>query len=208
MCEPMSTTMMVATIASTVLAAGVSAYGQYEQGQQAKATAEYNARVNQNEAQKTLTQARIMETEERQKASEMRSKQRAALAAQGVVVDEGSALQIQDDTTRIGEANVLRIRQNAEERAEALREESKLNLAQGNNAASQGMLGAVGTGIKGLGSAAKTAYDGGLFAGKGDSTLLTGEGAGSVSEKWYTDVDSSKINLGTPKLTANPFKFS
>lgn len=204
MCEPASTTMLVTSLVMTAMAGAASAYGMYQQGQSEKNIAEYNAKVAENEKQKVLTRSRVLESEERQKAMEMQSQQKAALAAQGVDVHSGTALKLQTDTGRIGEMNVMRIRQNSEDQASSLQEQANLSRFQGQSAASQGTMGAIATGIKTVGSMAGTAYKGGLFDGKG-STLLTGDGGGTVSEKWYTDIDSSKFNLGT---SSNAFKFA
>lgn len=207
MCEPVSTGLLIASIATTAVAGGVSAYAAYDQGQYQKAVGEYNARVNQNEAQKVLNKSRIVESEERQKASELRSRQRAVLASRGADVNSGSALSMQEDTTLIGEMNVMRVRQNAEDRADALNQRADLDLSNGENAADQGTMGAVAAGLKTAGSIAGTASNSGLF-GKG--SLVTDGKAGVVADKWYqggSDYEFGQFSGGSSSMVKS-FNFS
>jgi hypothetical protein len=87
------------------------------------------------------------------------------LAASGVEVDDGSALDILGDTAELGELDALTIRSNAEREAydykvAAMNQgaQAGINRVSGQNAASAGRYGAM-------------------------TSLLSG--AGSISDKWY-----------------------
>ncbi len=101
---------------STVL----GAYTSYTQGKaqrrifeaQAKID-EINARIAEMQAEDAIKRGHEREGISRQKTKKIRGAQRAALAAQGIRVDVGSALDIQLETEDIGELDALTIRNNA-----------------------------------------------------------------------------------------------
>lgn len=140
MCEP-ATIMAVAAVASTAF----TIQSQQRQARHAKGTADYNARVAENEAENVRTQATEAENIQRQKTAQLLSKQRAQLGASGVELGSGSALQIQEDTVALGEADALRIRSNFGSQIDALNTESAMLQMQGSNAAAKGRSDAVGT---------------------------------------------------------------
>lgn len=165
MCE-----VATATLALTAAATAMSAYGMYAQGQQQQKQAEYQAAVannnaivaNQNAAiqdraaQDALARGRIDEQQHRLKVAQMKGSQRSALAASGVQVDTGSALDVVADTALMGEMDALTIRSNAEReaysflvgaynaraQASTLQAESGLYRMTGANAARNGAFGA------------------------------------------------------------------
>ena len=119
MCEP-TTILLAATAAGTAL----TAYGQYQQGQAAEAQGRYQAAVSRNNqiiaermAKDALERGKTEEALHRQKVERFKGAQRAALAKSGVVVDQGSALDVLLDTAEMGELDALTIRSNAEREA-------------------------------------------------------------------------------------------
>jgi len=144
MCEP-ATIAAVATVASTALVAR----GQYQQGKYRKGVAEYNARVDENRAQETRRAGVEAENIQRQKTAQLLAKQRAQLGAANVELSSGSALQLQEDTVTLGEADALRIRSNFEAKARSLETGASLTLSQGEAAESAGVSGAGGTILSG-----------------------------------------------------------
>ncbi len=100
----------------------------------------------------------------RVKVAQLKGRQRSALAASGVEVGSGSALDILGDTAALGELDALTIRSNAE------RESYEQNVVASNLKANAGM--------KRMGA------DNAIIAGKigAQTSLLTG--AGSVASKW------------------------
>ncbi len=148
MCEP--TTILAVT---AVASAAFTAQQQRKQGQFQKATAEYNARVAENEAEDVRSVGVEEENVQRRRTAELLSKQRAQLGAANVDLSSGSALQLQEDTQALGEADALRIRSNFESRAEALETGADLTLSEGAFAESAGQSAAVGTLLTGAGNA-------------------------------------------------------
>jgi hypothetical protein len=159
MCEP-TTIMAVMTVASTAMAY----QGQRAQGKFRKGTAEYNARVAENQAQETRRAGTEAENIQRRKTAELLSKQRAQLGAAGVELESGSALQLQEDTLTLGEADALRIRSNTQLQVESLQTGAGLTRQQGAFAESAGQQQAFGT----------------ILGGTAD-VLDTG-----VADKWFT----------------------
>ena len=173
MCEP--TTIMAAV---AVVSTAFTANQQVKQGKFQKATAEYNSRVAENEAEETRNAGVERENIQRRKTAELLSKQRAQLGAGNIDLTSGSALQLQEETVALGEADALRIRSNFENQAGALDTGAALTEAQGEFAESAGRGAAVGTVLQGA------------------STVL---GTG-VADKWFTPTSAAvtNSNLATP----------
>jgi hypothetical protein len=111
----------IAGLALTAVSTGVAVYGGIQQRQAAKNTAEYEAQVARNNQiiqQRAAADVRargaetVQEIRERGRVRQqllgretrgLIGIQRAALAAQGVVVDQDSALELTTDTAGIGE---------------------------------------------------------------------------------------------------------
>lgn len=168
----MGAAVPVVSILSTVLGTAFSAFGAIQQGRAAAAQAEYQAAVGRNNAilaQRAADDARLRgEEAARRKAVESRQligRQRAVLAANGVLVDQGSALDLTSDAAEIGKLDELTIRSNAER--EALGYE-----AQGSNFSASAQLNQIRA------DNAQSSAMGSAFG-----TVLTG--ATSVASKWY-----------------------
>lgn len=141
-----------AVVASTATAV-VSAR---QQAKAAKGAAAYNARIAENQAQETRNIANEAEIAQRSKTARLLSKQKAQLGAAGIDLGSGSALQIQEDTVNLGEADALRIRRSGESRFTALTQESELETAKGELAESQGKFNIAGSLLSGAGKIAST----------------------------------------------------
>lgn len=172
MCEP---TTILAAVA--VVSTAFTATQQIQQGKFQKATAEYNSRVAENEAEETRRAGVEQENIQRRKTAELLSKQRAQLGAAGVELTSGSALQLQEETVALGEADALRIRSNFGTQAASLETGAALTQREGEFAESAGRGAAAGTLLQGA------------------STVL---GTG-VADKWFTP--TSAALAGTPTLT-------
>lgn len=167
MCSPGAVTATVAVV-STIY----SAKSQREQAKYEAGVANYKARVAENDAQRARNEGVEEENIKRQATAELLSKQRAQLGAANVQLTTGSALQLQEETVMLGEADALRIRSNFEEKAKALESFAELTRRD-----VPGMGDPLGK-VKQYGSA--------LFPG----TLGVIEGA-EVSKKWYTEESSA-----------------
>jgi len=97
-----------------------STIGAYKQSQAAKSSYEYqaqvaswNAHLADRRASDAITRGQTDEGTQRLKAAGIYSAQRATLAARGLDLGEGSALNILADTKFMGEVDALTIRNNA-----------------------------------------------------------------------------------------------
>lgn len=74
---------------------------------------EFNSRIRERQAEDALKRGHRAATEVRKKTKRVIGAQRAALAAQGIELDDGSALAIQEDTAAVGEVDALTVQNNA-----------------------------------------------------------------------------------------------
>lgn len=164
-----ATMATVSTVAS-IAGLGMSAIGAYNQSKASKAAYEYQAAVANNnatmaeyKARDAITRGQSAEVAQRMRTAGLKGTQRANLAARGLDLGEGSALDILAGTDYMGEADALTIRDNASREAWGYR----------NNAASSsadaGMYGSRAS-AESPGTAAAT-------------SLLTS--AGTVASGWY-----------------------
>jgi hypothetical protein len=102
--------------AATLAAAGISAYGQIQQGKTADKVAQYNAELAQRNAQIAAQNAEAVrfagtakEEQSRDEVRQVLARQRALVGASGVTA-EGSPLLVMMESARQGELDALRIR--------------------------------------------------------------------------------------------------
>ena len=122
------------SLASGVQGAGVfmSAFGAQDKANTQKATLGYESAVALNnqklanyQADVALENGVLAEQNQRLKTAALKGDQRAAMAASGVDLGEGSANEILTTTKFMGERDALTIRDNAARQAWALREQGK-----------------------------------------------------------------------------------
>jgi hypothetical protein len=89
------------------------AYGQVQAGRSSARVAEFNAQMAELQARDAERRGGEAANRHRQQVTRVIGSQRAALAAQGVDVGDGSALDMQIDTASLGELDALQIRNNA-----------------------------------------------------------------------------------------------
>lgn len=99
----------IAAIAA-LASAGISAVGAVAQGNSAKAMADYNAQVSENDAAAARAAANYEEGRLRERSARLLSAQRAAIAASGIDL-EGSPLAVMEETALEAEMDALAIRQ-------------------------------------------------------------------------------------------------
>jgi hypothetical protein len=139
-------TLALAAIATTVVGAGVSAYGAYSQGQaQAEAaqmqgvaaaqqaqyqaaiadinrqTAERNAGLAETNAQFTETAGARLQEDRARRIRSIIGAQRAGLAANGLLIDAGTGVDLQEDVAELGGLAIAEIRSNAGRQASGYR---------------------------------------------------------------------------------------
>ena len=111
MCEP--TTIL----AGSALALGaVSAYGQYQAGQQQARIANANADAQEIAARDTINAGNDAAYQQRQQTRQLQGQQAAAFGAGGTDMTSGSALNIFGDTAAGGQLDALTTINNAERR--------------------------------------------------------------------------------------------
>ncbi len=127
-----------------------------------------NARIQQGLAEDVLKRGKVLVNRRQLVSAQRIASQRAALAASGVILDEGSALSITSDAAAVGALEASDVRLSAERQAYSLfvqgvNLQSDASLAQiaGQQARFAGESRAQTTLLSGLGSAA---FNAGLFA--------------------------------------------
>lgn len=151
------------TVGSTLLGAA----GQIQQAQATASANKFNAQVAEMNANLADRRARDAiergaqeEQRKRQEVAQIKGKQVAAMAANGVDLTFGSPLDTIVDTAVLGELDALTIRTNAyreayEHRVDAVnkRADASMSRAAAKNAATAGYIGAAGTVLTGAGKA-------------------------------------------------------
>ena len=152
-------------IGSTVAGTFFGARGQRDAGQAAQRQAQFRARVTRNNAalaeeaaEETLEIGRTKQAFVRLATRQLIGRQRVFLAANGVVVDKGSALDLQVDAAVQGDLQARLIAHAAERdalnlrrRAEFAREEAGLLEVGGADVAAAGRTAAFGSILEGVG---------------------------------------------------------
>jgi hypothetical protein len=158
----------IASLAVGVLGTGMSVIGQMQQGKAQRNMALYQQRVAENNiilsqraAEDATARGKVEEQSVRQRYRQLIGTQRSTMAANGVLVDTGSASDIVEDTAEIGELDALTVRANAER-------ERQFYLAQGMNFQGEAAM-------HGLTKKNSGGFPWGTLIG----------GLGSVAEKWY-----------------------
>ena len=146
----------------------VSVYGMYEQGQAAEATADYNAKLAENEAIAKEQQAHAESMQMQKNKERLLASQRAGFAKSGAVGTEGTPLLLMAEQAGTAELDILNQQRNRAMEATALRSEADLQRFQGKSAARAGAIGAAGTALSGVGDGIGiySNIKGGLFLGK------------------------------------------
>lgn len=167
-------------VANVALAAGaiagvaggvVGGVSSYQQGKQQQAyynyqaqVAEENAKIAQSNAalerQQGIEEARL----QRIKTAQAIGSQQTAMAANGIDVTQGTALDVIEDTAAMGELDALQTRYNYErkaiqyeQQANNFQNQSNLDVIAGQNAYSAGKMNALASGIDGVAKAGSVA---------------------------------------------------
>lgn len=166
-------------VASGVAGGVVGGVSSYQQGKAQQAQYNYQAKVNEENAkiaqsnadmqrQQGIEEARL----QRLKTASVIGSQKAAMAANGVDVTQGTAVDVISDTAAMGELDALQTQYNYEMKARGyeteagnFKNQANLDIISGKNAYQAGKMNALSSGIKGLGDSANA--------------------AGSVATKWF-----------------------
>jgi len=166
------TAFQAASLAFTAGSTVVSAIGQKRQADAEAANLRYNAAIQRNNqiianrnADDAIKRGKIEEQQNRLRIAQLKGEQRARTGSSGILVDQGSALDLLADTAEIGEYESQIILNNAEREASGFR-------TQASNYGSS----AINSDI----AADNTQAAGLQTAG---TTLISG--AGRVADSWY-----------------------
>ncbi len=164
---------IIAGIANTAIAAStiagiaggtVGAVSSYQQGKAQQAQYNYQAKVNEENARIAQENANVQRQQgieearlQRIKAASTIGSQKAAMAANGVDVTQGTSLDVIADTVAMGELDALQTQYNYEAKARGyeaqagnFQNQANLDLISGKNAYQAGKINAITTGLGGL----------------------------------------------------------
>ncbi len=147
-----------------------SAVSQYYQGKWAKQLANYNAKVATMQGQYALERGEQMGARQRMATGQLRGAQRAAFAGQNVVIDDGTALQANEQAAYWGEVDAITVRNNAALEAWGYKQSAVNSVLSGQMSMAQGMANATGTILGGAGR---------IASASGGSAGASGGGGGS-----------------------------
>lgn len=139
--------MGAVSMLATAVSGAMQANAENEAGKDNQAIAEWNASVAIMQSADALERGRTAEGRQRVQTRQLQGAQRAALAAQGIEINDAtdSAGQIQLDTQRQGELDALTIRNNAFREAWGFQVEAQNQTQQGELARKRGLSQARGT---------------------------------------------------------------
>lgn len=136
-----------------------SSYSQYQMGKARKTISETNERIAEMRAKMARKRGGAAEARSRQRLKKIIGKQRAALAAQGISLEGGSAQDIQREARVVSELDALTIKTNAAREAFGFESAARAASMEGRLAEQQAKIGAATTLITG-GMRAAEAYQG------------------------------------------------
>jgi hypothetical protein len=152
MCEP--TTLLLVSTGLAAAGAGMTAYGQYQQGQAAEKIARNNQIMGEYAAQDAQARGEEDAMAVSRKGEQLKGAQRSRMAASGIDLGVGTAADIQDQTDFFAQQDINTARSNARRDAWAFRAQGANAAAQGRFAAQQGQLQAFSTLLSGAGQVA------------------------------------------------------
>jgi hypothetical protein len=152
--------MSLPVIAMAVMGIGtaVSAYGQYRQGQAAKAAGDLAEEVSIANAEAARTKAAYEEAIQRDKLKKLMGRTRTLYAKAGVDISEGSPLLMLMEQAEEGERDAQAIRYGGEVNAASSLNQGIMAGYQGEQAYNAGMISAGSTFLTGLGQTGIAGY--------------------------------------------------
>jgi hypothetical protein len=131
MYEP--TTLLALAVGTAAAGAGLSAFGQLQAGKAEQDAAEFNAKIQEDDAVAAERKAKYDEEIHRERVKQFISQQRAAIGKSGVQI-EGSPLLATIDAAEKGEMDALAIRHGGQVSANRFRSQAQLSRLQGQQA--------------------------------------------------------------------------
>ena len=144
--------MAAVSLATTAIGAGVSAYGQAQQGKTANVAAQRNAQIQNRNATIARQNAEFNAKLQEREARRRRSSQVARLGASGIEVFEGTNLIALAEQEFVDDMNAQLTRRGGAIEAANLQQTAAITSAQGTASRSAGFLGAGTSLLTGAGS--------------------------------------------------------
>lgn len=145
--------MAGAAIAATVIGAGITAYGQVQQGKTANTIAQRNAQIQERNAGIAKQNAEFNAQLEERASRRRISSQVAGLSSSGIDVFDGTNLIAMAEQEFVDDMNVQLTRRGGVIESSNLMQQAGMTSAQGKAAQAQGYTAAGGSLLTGLGSA-------------------------------------------------------
>ncbi len=146
-------TLAIAALVTAGVGTGMSAYGQYKQGEAAKAAGSAAEDVAAANAEAIRDKAAYEEEIQRDKLKKIMGRQRTLYAKAGVNIDEGSPLLALMQSAEEGERDAQAIRYGGEVNAAQQLNQGRMAAFQGEQAYQAGIMSAGSTFLTGLGNA-------------------------------------------------------
>lgn len=152
MCVVLAAIPAILAVTSAVTAAagaGVAAYGAHQQGEAQAAAANANAKLAIQQGQSTMDASRINEQQTYREGDQLLGQARASMGANGVELNSGSALAVQQDIGARTGQNVADQDYNARQQQWGGTAQAGLLTAQASNDVTAGNMSAAGTLLSG-----------------------------------------------------------
>ncbi len=149
------------TTAALVLSAagtGTQVYGQYQSGRYQSDVMRNNAIIQRRMADDAQRRGENEENRHRMKVAQLKSRQRAQMAAKGLDISQGTPSLILEDTAEMGELDALTIRNNAEREVYGLKTRAQNTESQADVVRQNATMSALGTLMTGGGQVASDWY--------------------------------------------------
>lgn len=125
--------MAIGTTTALILTTVVAAASAYAQGQAAKRQSNMQADLTDQQSARDKQIGELNAAREKKKNKTLQAQQRAALAANGADLSQGSALLAQEDLVEEGDLNERLVRNNADAQVYAGRTQANLTRAAGSS---------------------------------------------------------------------------
>lgn len=150
-----------------------SSFAEFQQGRARRAISETNERISELRAKEATRRGGARVARSKQAFKKLLGKQRAALAAQGIDIGSGSALDIQEETQVMSELDALTIKTNAAREAFGIRAGGRGEAVEGRLAETEATTGAISTLLTGGLGAAELFQRKNKFAGQDVSSIFS-----------------------------------
>lgn len=137
--------MCISAAAMMAISAGVSVMGQLHEGQARKQAADAQALEHDIAAAQSREAAKQEADRIRKAGDRQAGSARAAMAGAGIVVDQGSAVNINEDIYRGAESDAFNTLLTGERQASAYNRQASMSRAAGDNAVTSSILSAAST---------------------------------------------------------------